>query len=414
MKLDERIYGSQLATIERELLFKRENTGFVRFDGNSRRTFYLDPSPFLRSNKNEVFYLTGGKAPARNSLVEVHVTGSEVIHREGKGGFSKTTVKFVDSWEGIAPASISKTRGLLDFEEVIDWFRMPYVGDKGVLDCIGMGSALYISSAPPYSRHVGGINAAVLGKQKSWNGYTGSMNTVIPTDFRRASSDYYYRISEQDRYIGPEGKRELSLSCLNPTMTPMQLPIILDVEDVKSRSKINEYCKEDYPVLGAHLIDSLLVNPSIPGTLEPYIAEKTYELKNDLMDMGGLPYNQDLGSAISLMGLAYARLQHKTECSKEDIKEVFEFWADMTHNASRELSTPASLTELYSLRRDESTLYKDLCSAFGTDVDVPVPEAKKATALNEPAFEDALLKLNLKGYVLLMDNSTTIRVLCKV
>lgn len=414
MKLDERIYGSQLSTIERELLFKRDNTGFVRFDGNSRRTFYLDPSPFLRSNKNEVFYMASGKAPARNSLVEVQVTGSEVVHRGAKGGFSKTTVKFVSGWESIAPASISKTRSLLDFEEVIDWLKMPYVGDKGVLDCIGMGSALYVSSAPPYSRHVGGINAAVLGKQKSWNGYTGSMNTVIPSDFRRASSDYYYKLSEQDRDIGPEGKREVSLSCLNPAITPMQLPIILDIEDVKSKGRINEYCKEDYPVLSAHLIDSLLVNPSIPGKLEPYIAEKTYELKNDLMDMGGLPYNQDLGSAISLMGLAYARLQHRTECSKEDVKEVFEFWTDMTHNASRELSTPASLTELYSLRRDESTLYKDLCSAFGTDVDVPVMEAKKATALSEPAFEGALQKLNLKGYVLLMDNSMTIRILCKV
>jgi hypothetical protein len=302
----------------------------------------------------------------------------------------------------------------MDFEEVIDYLKMPYVGDKGVLDCIGMGSALYISSTPPYMRHAGGINAAVLGKQKSWNAYTGSMNAVIPSDFRRASSDYYYRLSEQDREFETGTKREVSLSYLNPAVTPMQLPLILDIEDVKSRSNINAYCKEDYSVLNAHLLDTLLMNPSIPASLDPYIAEKTYELRNDLMDMGGLPYNQDLGSAISLMGLAYSRLQHKTECSKDDVKEVFDFWVDMTHNVSRELSTPVTLTELYSLRRAEKTLYTDLCVAFGTDVDVSVKEAKKATSLKDSQFETALEKLNLKGYVLLMGNYQTIRILCKI
>jgi hypothetical protein len=414
MKLDDRIYGSQMSTIERELLFNRENTGFVRFDGNSRRTFYLEPSPFLVSGKNEVFYLISGKAPGKNELIKAEVADSEIIHRGGKGGFSKTKVNFVKSWETIDPNSISKTRSLMDFEEVIDYLKMPYVGDKGVLDCIGMGSALYISSTPPYTRHVGGINAAVLGKQKSWNAYTGSMNAVIPSDFRRASSDYYYKLSEQDREFETGTRREVSLSYLNPAVTPMQLPLILDIEDVKSRSKINAYCKEDYSVLNAHLLDTLLMNPFIPVSLDPYITEKTYELRNDLIDMGGLPYNQDLGSAISLMSLAYSRLQHKTECSKDDVKEVFDFWVDMTHNVSRELSTPVTLTELYSLRRSEKTLYTDLCAAFGTDVDVSVEEAKKATSLKESQFEAALEKLNLKGYVLLMGNYEAIRILCKV
>ncbi len=414
MKLDERTYGSQMAVIEKELIFNRDNTGFVRFDGNSRRTFYLDPSPFLRSGKNEIFYLTGGQTPAKNDLVKVHVSDSEIIHRGGKGGFSNMTVKFVSEWETVDPSSIANTRSLMDFEEVIDYLKMPYVGDKGVLDCIGMGSALYISSAPPCTRQVGGINAAVLGKQKSWSGYIGSMNTVIPSDFRKVSSDYYYKLSDQDRAVEPGPRREVSMSYLNPERTPMQLPVILDIESVKSRSKINEYCKEDYSLLNAHLIDSLLMNPSIPGDLDPYITEKTYELKNDLIDMGGLPYNQDLGSSISLMSLAYARLQHKMECSKEDVKEVFDFWVDMTHNTHRELSTPVSLTELYSLRRDEKTLYTDLCTAFGTDVDVHVEEAKKATALKESQFEAALEKLNLKGYVLLVGNYRTIRILCTV
>ena len=77
-------------------------------------------------------------------------------------------------------------------------------------------------------------------------------------------------------------------------------------------------------------------------------------------------------------------------------------------------TSPVTLNELYSLRRSEKTLYADLCNAFGTDVDVSLEEAKKATALKESQFEAALEKLNLKGYVLLMSNYQTIRILCKV
>ncbi len=87
---------------------------------------------------------------------------------------------------------------------------------------------------------------------------------------------------------------------------------------------------------------------------------------------------------------------------------------DMIHWTNRELPTPLKPSERYSLKRDEETLYKDLCNAFGTDVDVSVEEANKATVLNEFAFDDALQKLNIRGLVLLMNNYTTIRILCKI
>jgi hypothetical protein len=114
------------------------------------------------------------------------------------------------------------------------------------------------------------------------------------------------------------------------------------------------------------------------------------------------------------MSLAYARLQHKSECSKDDVKEVFEFSMDMIHWTSRELSTPLKPFERYTLKRDEETLYKDMCNAFGTDVNVSVEEAKNATVLNPFAFDDALKKLNSKGLVLFLNNYTNIRIFCKI
>jgi hypothetical protein len=361
-----------------------------------------------------VFYLLNGQAPPQKELVKVHVIDTEVVHEQVIDGFSKMIVKIVSSWESIDCNTITRARSILDFEEVIDYLQMPYVGDKGIIECIGLGSGIYINSTPPCGRKTGGINAAVLGKQKNWNGYTGSMNSVIPSDFKRMASDYFYRISEQDLPVELGNRREISLSYLNPEMTSMQIPVILDVDDVRSRKKLNEYCKEDYPVLNAYLIDSLLMNPSLPGNLDSYIVEKTYEFKNDVIDMGGLSYNQDLGSSLPLMSLAYARLQHKSECSKDDVKEVFEFSMDMIHWTSRELSTPLKPFERYTLKRDEETLYKDMCNAFGTDVNVSVEEAKNATVLNPFAFDDALKKLNSKGLVLFLNNYTNIRIFCKI
>lgn len=414
MRSSERTYGSQMSTIEKELLFNRENTGFVRFARNSKRSFYLDPSPFMRNTRNEIFYMLNGLAPEKNELVKVQVEGSECTYSANGAQYEKTIIKYVSNWETIDVQTLIRDRSPLDFEEVIDYLKMPYIGDAGVLECIGMGSALYISSTPPSDQRTGGINAAVLGKQKSWNAYSSSMNTIIPSDLRKLSSEYYYKISEQDQRFEAGQKREVSLSYLNPKLTPMHLPVILDVDDVKGRRKLNELCQEDYPVLNAHLIDALMLQPRILEDIDAHIVEKTYELKNDLIEMGGLPYNQDLGSSISMMSLAYARLQHRTRCTKEDVNEVFDFWVEMTHNTSRELSTPVSPDELYGLKRYEKTLYTDICKAFGTDVDVTVKEAMQATALKEPDFWDALEKLNLKGYVLRRNNQQNIRILSKV
>ena len=414
MKLDDRIYGSQMAEIEKEILFNLENIGFVRFDGNSRRTFFQDPSPFKKTNKNEVCHLINGQAPSKNELVKVHVIDKKVVYEQVIDGFSKTIIKIIDSWEPVDVNTITRSRSIIDYEEVINYLQMPYKGDKDISKCIGLGSAMYINSTPPCGREIGGINAAVLGKQKIWNAYTGSMNSVIPSDFRKLSSDYFYRISDQDKVIDIEQKREFSLSVLNPKITPMQIPLILDVDDVKSRKQLNKDCKEDYPVLNAYLIDSLLMKPSISGSLDGYIVEKTYEFKNDIIDMGGLSYNHDLGSSLPLMVLAYARLLHKTECSKDDLNEVFEFCMEMIHWTNRELSTPLYYFEQYSLKGDEETLYKDLCNAFGTDIEVSIEEAKKATVLNEFVFDDVLQKLSIKGLVLLINNYTKIRILCRI
>ena len=47
--------GSELSVLEKELIFHRENTGFVEYDTKDGKYFYLHPSPFLNSPKREIF-----------------------------------------------------------------------------------------------------------------------------------------------------------------------------------------------------------------------------------------------------------------------------------------------------------------------------------------------------------------------
>nr|HPM60968.1 hypothetical protein [Methanoregulaceae archaeon] len=73
MTLKNRIYGHSLSAIEKELIFSREDTGFVRPIHSSGALFCLDPSPFLQSPKREV-YLAQCPPPEKHALIRARVS----------------------------------------------------------------------------------------------------------------------------------------------------------------------------------------------------------------------------------------------------------------------------------------------------------------------------------------------------
>lgn len=409
MKLNNRVYGSQFSEIEKEITFNRENMGYVSFIGNSKRTFKLNPSPFTKTRKREIFTLMEGvPSPIKNHLIEVTVDNEIKNMKNSKNGWTSTLEKYISDWKIVNPNSISKHRRLLDPEEVIEYYKIPYVGDEDIVHDIGMTSALYSTSAPPFSDEVGGINAAVLGNKKHWDSYYSTMNSNIPSELMKYSSEYYFRIAKSEEMINLDGKTEVSRSYFSTKKTPMQMPIILDIEEVKGRRKINELSKTDYPVIQANLIDSLLMHPLIPNSLYAYIKEKTYQLKTDFMHMGKVYYNQDFGSAIEKMALSYARFQSKLECSKKDIDYVYNLWNDMQSKTEVKNKNPLSFEELYGLKPLERTLYEEIFSAFGTDFEVSRTEVRQISRLRDFDLFDALDSLNYKGCLLKKSANTII------
>jgi hypothetical protein len=78
MSLYDRWQGSELSVLEKELIFNRDNTGFVEYDTKDGKYFYLHPSPFLNSPKREIFCAESCDPPAE------HVNGGVKVYRFGR------------------------------------------------------------------------------------------------------------------------------------------------------------------------------------------------------------------------------------------------------------------------------------------------------------------------------------------
>ncbi|HQC12699.1 MAG TPA: hypothetical protein PKY15_04995, partial [Methanoregulaceae archaeon] len=185
MTLKNRLYGHSLSAIEKELIFSREDTGFVRQIHSSGAVFYLDPSPFLETPRREL-YVAHCPPPENGCLVHASVSTVKQEMMKDAAGYYSLEVKYVDSWSRVDPNSLCSRRGILSPEEIHDYFTKPYLGEEEVVDGIALCSALYAVSSPPLSDEKGGVYAAVLGKNKPWLGFKKSLG-VIPREFMKAT-----------------------------------------------------------------------------------------------------------------------------------------------------------------------------------------------------------------------------------
>ena len=104
MSLQQRMYGYSFSAIEKELIFQRENTGFVRRD-ECRRNLFLDPSPFLKSPKREISSLLC-EPPAEGDLIETTVLEIQECIQRDQSGHYRLNVKCINKWKRLNPAGI--------------------------------------------------------------------------------------------------------------------------------------------------------------------------------------------------------------------------------------------------------------------------------------------------------------------
>ena len=187
MSLRDRERGSQLSSIERELIH-RDNMGYVRYlPGTLGKVFFLDLSPFKHRNESE-FYFTDGPVPPENTLIEVSIESVDKSIIGSIPSFEYITKKTVDKWKPIDPNSLPN-RKCLSSEDFLDYFRWQYHGTDETIHAFVNGLALFTLSNPPINDQLGGFETGVFGKMKEWKGVRQAIG-IIPKEFRKPSSKF--------------------------------------------------------------------------------------------------------------------------------------------------------------------------------------------------------------------------------
>jgi len=402
------MYGYSLSSIEKELIFRRKDTGYVRPIHSTGQVFYLDPSPFLKTPKRDLYYATF--PPPGGALIQASVDEvRDEIYRD-KSGYYRLTVKTIENWKFIEPKAIHRNKSELAPEEVLHFFTMPFSGEEDNVNQIALCSLLYAVSSPPIMNEQGGIHAAILGEKRPWNGFQKCMK-VIPSEFKRPSSDYFYKISPRDEDYQGKNK-EVNLAYLNPDKSAMHIPVVFDEIDVRSSKSYHLDAESLTPFITGFVLDSLLLEPEMPEGLEKNIMDAVHEVMNDFKGSGFVPYKQDFSDLIPKLGLSIARFHSHGKLTSQDIQRVVELWTDMFYKAKRVVSTQHEVSRLYRLDDNSRKLYLSLLDAFTLESPVPITEIRSLSRLfrNSDDLDKALHNLNLQGLIIIT-NQNSIRIL---
>jgi len=399
MTLKTRVYGHSLSSIEKELIFSRKDTGFVRSIHPSGALFYLDPSPFIQTPKREV-YIAHCPPPDNGALIEASVSEEKEDLMKDRVGYYTLTVKYVDSWSPVNPNTLVK-RGTLTGDDIREYFTRSYVGEVENVEGVALCSTLYAVSSPSFPEEKGGVHAAVLGKKKPWRGFRKSLD-IIPREFLKDNSPFFYSIAEKEKNVEPIRADEINLAYLNPEKFPMHIPIVLDEIEIRPPKEYSLDMQSMNPLVTAFILDSLLLRPEIPAGLESYVTDTLHAVIDEFKGSGWVPYRQDFGSLVPRLSLAFARYHSHLKLSKKDVTQAVDTWSDMYYQAKSVVSTQYEVSRLYRLDDRSRKLYIDLVDAFQLETPIPMQEVRTqiTSFRNEWDFEEALDTLNRNGLLI--------------
>jgi len=303
--------GVEFSQIEREFTFRRENAGFVRYDvfrlnGIKERVILLDPSLVMRTTKREFFlpYDDVELPPARQP-VQLHVVDEkEVIvedptkGREDSWQFAKAKVKYFDSWELVdlrkilrkephpySPA-VEKETSLFTKEDLLLTFQAPFKGDKTLVDFLTLGLAVFVHSSPPWMGEQGGVLEGALGKAKHLSALRYVID-LIPREFKRKTSSYYYQLARNSWEIRPPSALEASLCYFNPSIgVHLLIPMAQELVRVEAKKDYAKRLSDVISLMRARIVDSIHI---VPRPTRESLIEDAIEKVVDLARDYGIP-----------------------------------------------------------------------------------------------------------------------------
>jgi hypothetical protein len=396
--LNNRERGYEFSATEYGLIFENEDIGFVRYDKRSSRRFYLDPSPFLKTPKNEIYIVENGAFPNEGDCIKVASFESEFKLTGTLKNLNKVNAKYVSHWDKESPNKFIH-RESMNPEEYIDYFKIPFIAEPDYIEPLSFCLALCTMSSPEIgSNGKGGIDSGVLtGRKKHWDEYKKLMQ-VIPPDFKKTTSEYYFNQLNTEKKLNPSRSKEVNLSISNPVDMAVHIPMAL-AESIEFR-KLPQYKETLYyeaPLMRAKMLDALLFEPEKSEKVDKQLVNKIYELKDTFTNSSAISYSQDIGSAPSKLSSAFARLNFKDKMSKEDVNECTELWMDMFHYSLRVDSSNLTAPRKLELSPEAQKTYKELKDYFGIENSFPIEMIPSHVTINGWLIEETISEIKRKG-----------------
>jgi hypothetical protein len=401
MSLQDRSRGYEFSEFEKELIFRRENTGLVQYISKDGKLFSLNPSLFFEPMKNEHFFAESCDPPPNNTFVEVEVSSADPTYTQTHDGFRKDILKNICGWKPFDPSQIAQRQKLIAHDQIIQFFSHPFRCHDDITESISTCAALYAFSSPPITDATGGVNAAILSKKTQWEAFKRPMN-IIPREFFQADSKYFYCISAKEKLLHQNKSEEINLAFLNPEKLMADIPIV--IEDI-SINRIYGVQKDDIEdnrkFITAYLIDSLMIKPNPMETVVRQVTDAVYEIRDEYLRSGISPYRQNLGDAIPKLSASIARLHLDAEVKPDYVKKVIKLWKEMHRRVRYRMGDSLSISKYYEFSDNTRKLYTELHDIYGKEYPIPMQEVIKFTSLkNEMDFNHSVNELVERGFAI--------------
>lgn len=394
MSLKDRSRGYEFAEFEKELIFHRENTGFVEHISVDGRLFSLNPSPYFDSDKNLHYHAESCDPPPNHACIEAEVLSEDIAHLQTRSGWQKDILKKVGCWKLFDYQRLLQRKSLIDYDQIINFFTRNYRGDEDIVKRISTCEALFAFSSPPLTESTGGVNAAVLAKKPLWDAFKKPMR-IIPQEFFRSNSKFFYCISEKEKILPQFNFEEVNLAFLRPEKLMADIPIVLDDVSIKGNVGIFQQDIEDNrKFITGYLLGALMLKPDPIKTVEKAVTEAVYKISEEYLRSGILPYRQNLGDAIPTLSASITRLHLDPETKTKHVKEVLDLWIEMHRKVKYRMGDSLPVSKYYDLSDNARKLYAELYDSFGREYWIPIHEVIKITSLkNDTDFNHALNEL---------------------
>ena len=371
--LSDREYGFELAGFEREII-KQEDVGFVVNVNRQYRYFRLAPSPFLKPYDTLYVVDLGLDVPPKGAFIRIRKFEKRNLVR----GKEFVSVNLVKDWEFADFKPFLRSKPVFDVNDL--WCMLKSMFKKPREELVS-SIAIYLASSPPYDLLKGGLRGILIANKQNWTAYKRIFQYLIPGEFQRRDSPYYYgyQYGKVDPYSEPDNSHEVCIDYVNPKEpTYFHVPQPLGNVDTKPVKDFEDLFKDYSGGIAGYMLHYLHLQPKInnPELVNKRIEEIVLEIKRASAD-SKLPPDFTF---LERIAKAVARLNLRETVKKDDLDFVTDVWLECYKTALRFCRVSVPLAKYYSLGKDAKivyTLIKDLAVNDKVERRVVVEEGTK-------------------------------------